>query len=204
MSNHDRECRASVARPLTSSTSGDCPGRKATSGRSMAVVSPASFAERDARAVHSRARGGIHLQKSQERVWPRARPRKRPRRGLVDVLYIDEDARQMRRPASRSNATRRALARALRAVSRDGRHLDPGDAAAIDVPAANRDQATGTRCGMPYSTPIAGQKVSEDHDRQSRWKPKKLRGSSQSVLRDVTVDRTEAGPRAVKHAAARG
>jgi hypothetical protein len=155
--NRDRECRASVARPLTSSTSGDCPGRKATSGRSMAVVPPASFADRDARAVHSRARGGIHLQKSQERVWPCARPRKRTTRGLVDVLHIDEDARQMHRPASRSNAKRRALARALRAVSRDGRHLDPWDAAAIDVPAANR--GSGDWSGIRLAVFQAGRRT---------------------------------------------
>jgi hypothetical protein len=56
------------------------------------------------------------------------------RRGLAGVSHTGENARQLCRPASRDSAPRRALARASGPVPYDGRHLDRGTAAGIDVP----------------------------------------------------------------------
>jgi hypothetical protein len=43
----------------------------------------------------------------------------------------------------------------------------------LTCPRQTGDQATGVGYGLPYSRLGAEQEVSEDHDRQSRWKPKK-------------------------------
>jgi hypothetical protein len=109
-------------------------------------------------------------------------PRKRPGRGLVGVLYIDESTRQVRRPASRGNARRRALERAPRAVSHDRRHLDTRNAAVIDVPAADRDQATEwrkTACRIPRSA--AEKEVSEVTIDRAAGEPKRRRSSLQGA-----------------------
>jgi hypothetical protein len=83
-------------------------------------------------------------------------PRKRPGRGLVGVLHIDESTRQVRRPASRGNARRRALERAPRAVSHDRRHLDPGTPPSLTCPRQTeiRRQNGGRRLAVFHVQPL--------------------------------------------------
>ena len=69
--------------------------------------------------------------------------------------------------------------------------LIQGTPHAIDVPAANRDQATGMGTACRILCRSLNNEVSEDHDRQSCRKPKKLRAPAERVARcDRRSDRS--------------
>jgi hypothetical protein len=194
------------ARPLTSCTSGGCLERKATFARAQAVVpttvrrgsrcsgGPWSCSWRCPPAEVVRAYAASN------------RPAKADRaRGLAGVSYSGENVRHLRRPASRPRAPRQALARAPTAGSYDGRDFDLEDTAGIDVPAASRDQAagSGTARGTMTSRPKRGLRGSRSTGHSGE--PKKRRSpTAKRASAAAAVDRTEAGARAVKHAAVGG
>jgi hypothetical protein len=138
------ECRASVARPLTSRNSGGCFARKATSDRAQAAVATAPRADRDVRVVRGRARGDIHLQKSQGRARPRLVPRKRrgKRSSRCHRTPVKTRGSCAGRPAGAARCDglpRGCPPGPVRWKVPRSRNEPPG----IDVPAASRDQATG-------------------------------------------------------------
>jgi hypothetical protein len=104
----------------------------------------------------------------------------------------------MRRPASRGKAKRQAPARAPGADSHEGRHLDPGKPPSLTCPRQTEIRRLGG-IRLAVFNPGADPEVSEDHGRQSRPAPK-TRRSSLPLCRYArgSVDRTEAGARAVK------
>jgi len=119
--------------------------------------------------------------------------------------YTGENARQLRRPASRGSAPRRALARAPGPVPCDGRDLDHCISAGVDAPAGSRDQAVGkgpARRGVRQQPKERCQRCRSTGRPVGRKSPGALPVRRASALR--RVDRTEAGGRAVKHAAAGG
>jgi len=134
--------------------------------------------------------------------------------GLAGVSHTGENARQLCRPASRDSALRRALERASGPVPYDGRHLDRGTLPGIDVPSGGPRSSGREWFRSSGSGPGARKGVSEEIDRQRSGEPKKRRSSrprdakaSRCSSRRASasgVDRTEAGGRAVKHAAAGG
>jgi hypothetical protein len=166
-----------LARPLTLKNPGGCLERKATSDRAWQSSRP-----RFPRLEMFGWSVVVLVETSTCRSRRGARGRdssceSSARSGLAGVSHTGENARQLCRPASRDSALRRALARAPGAVPYDGRHLDRGTAAGIDVP------CDGTRSGgrewfrSPGSGPGARKGVSEVIDRQRSGEPKKRRSS---------------------------
>jgi hypothetical protein len=203
-----------LARSLTLKNPGDCLGRKATSGRTWQSSRP---------RIPRIEMFGWSVVVLVETSTCRSRRGARGRQlfcessamsGLAGVSHTDENARQLCRPASRDSALRRALERAPGAVLYDGRHLDRGNAAGIDVPGGRPRSGGREWFRSSGSGPGARKGVSEEIDRQRSGEPKKRRSSrprdakasrSSSLTRAQSgVDRTEAGGRAVKRAAAGG
>ena len=88
---------------------------------------------RDVRAVLSRARGNIHLQKSYERTRPPRRPRTAGEQRSSRCFRTSMNTCGSCSAGQRKAALQAALARELAAVSRDGRHLELRKIGRIDV-----------------------------------------------------------------------
>jgi hypothetical protein len=166
-----------LARPLTLKNLGDCLGRKATSGRTWQSSRP-----RIPRIEMFGWSVVVLVETSTCRSRRGARGRESfcessAMSGLAGVSHTDENARQLCRPASRDSALRRALERAPGPVPYDGRHLDRGNAAGIDVPCGRPRSGGREWFRSPGSGPGARKGVSEEIDRQRSGEPKKRRSS---------------------------
>lgn len=201
-SNRRRGCRASVARPLTSRISGGCLASEGDFRSNRAVVPTADPAiemsewtvvvlvetstcrsRRSVRGLDLRRESGV-------------------RRGLVGAFGHRQKTRGHcpGRPAGAERCE--GLSQGCPAVSCDGRYLGPGRAAVIDVPAVNRDQATGGEARFRVALPAVRGEVPEVSVDRALGEPKRRRSSRHAgVSTPACVDRTEAGERAVKRAA---
>jgi hypothetical protein len=118
--------------------------------------------------------------------------------------YTGENARKLRRPASRCSAPRWAPARALGSVPCDGRYFDLGTSClALTCPR----RAVIRRLEMaPSQGPVpVARGGTRGYRSTGRPVSRKSAGAlPQGAKASATVDRAEAGGRAVKHAAAGG
>jgi len=196
-----------LARPLTRITSGGCLERKATFDRAQAVV-PTTVRR------GSRCSGGPW---SCSWRYPPAevvracaascRTAKAERgRGLAGVFAhpVKTPGICAGRPAGSARRGGLSQERPQRSRTMEGT-FDLGDAAGIDVPAASHDQAIGSGTArrdhdQPPARGLGGSRSTghsgEPKKRRSPTAPRESAGAA--------VDRTEAGARAVKHAAVGG
>lgn len=119
--------------------------------------------------------------------------------------HTGENARKLRRPASRRSAPRRAPARVSGSVPCDGRYLDL-EASRLALTCLRR--AVIRRLGAapsPGPRPAARSRYQRMSIDRASGEPKKRRSSpARARKRPGDVDRAEAGGRAVKRAAAGG
>jgi hypothetical protein len=119
--------------------------------------------------------------------------------------YTGENARKLRRPASRHSAPRRAPARVSGSVPCDGRYLDlEASRLALTCPRRAVIRRSGA-APSPGPGPVAPSRYQRMSIDRASGEPKKRRSSPAGARkRPGGVDRAEAGGRAVKRAAAGG
>jgi hypothetical protein len=185
-----------LARPLTLSTSGGCPeeGRRLPES-SMAVVPTADSADQDVRVVRSRARGDIHLQKSQGSARPRFAPRKRREGRSSRCLRTPVKTRGecSGRPAGAARRDGLSQERPDRSP-RDGRRLDLGEELpGIDVPRSEPGSGVRERDRLSASGPDAWKGRQRDRSTEhpvSRKSPGALPAGRASVQDGSRADRS--------------